>query len=107
MGRRIVKLPDQPTLKDDDYLVIDGEDGTRKVLATESIILSGVAAPSADQGVSGSMYIQYNEDRTEVLCIYFKISEVWLPAPKSGGSYAKELEIENSVASHSTITVVA
>lgn len=104
MGRRISVLPDQPTLHDDDYLVIDGESGTRKVPATESLVLSGVVSPIEDKGVLGSMYIQYNTDQDEVVCVYFKSPTGWLVAPK-GGSYVKEIEITEGTYSHNTITV--
>lgn len=106
MGVRISNLPSQPALQEDDYLVIDGENGTRKVPATESLVLSGIASPPEDKGVLGSMYIQYNTDQDEVVCIYFKSPTGWLLAPKGGGSYVIPLEVTEGVYSHNTITVV-
>ena len=104
MGRRISKLPDQPTLKENDYLVVDGEDGTRKVPIDQSVVLSGPTAPLLTQGILGSMYVQYGQ--TGVAAVYFKTPDGW-QIPPSGGSYVKQVDISESVSTHNTITVVS
>ncbi len=105
MGVRISKLSSQPSLQEDDFLVIDGESGTRKVPVVDSMFPSGTTSPPENKGVLGSMYVQYNED--EVIGIYFKSVNGWLPAPKGGGSYVKEIEITEGVYSHSTISITS
>ena len=44
MGVRISNLPNQPSITETDFLVIDSTDGTRKVPINQSIILSGVTS---------------------------------------------------------------
>lgn len=105
MGIRISKLSSNPTIQEDDFLVVDGADGTRKVPVVDSMFPSGTTSPPENKGVIGSMYVQYDEDEEEVVGIYFKSANGWLPAPKGGGTYVEEGEVTESVSSHSTITV--
>ncbi|MBQ2856532.1 MAG: hypothetical protein IJE78_05280 [Bacteroidaceae bacterium] len=102
MGRRISKLPDQPTLKENDYLVVDGEDGTRKVPVDQSVVLSGPTAPLVTQGILGSTYVQYGQ--TGVAAVYFKTPTGWA-TPPAGGSYFKEFIITERDVSTSTFSV--
>lgn len=102
MGKRISSLSSQPELKANDYLVIDGEDGTRKVAVTDSIAMSGTDAPGSGQGIDGSMYVQYNQ--SGVVGVFFKTEAGWGTTPK-GGSSVKEFQPDVTTGSGSTITV--
>lgn len=96
MGIRISKLSSNPTIQEDDFLVVDGADGTRKVPVVDSMFPSGTTSPPENKGVIGSMYVQYDEDEEEVIGIYFKSANGWLPAPKGGGTKIEELVITES-----------
>ena len=104
MGRRISNLPDQPTLKSDDFLVVDGEDGTRKVPIDQSIALSGPTSPLPSQGVQGGMYVQYSQ--SGISAVYFKTPDGW-KTPPSGGSYAKQVAFSVSVGTHHTVNITS
>lgn len=104
MGKRISNLPDQPELKSNDFLVVDGTAGTRKVPIDQSIILSGQLYPTSEQGVQGGMYVQYSQ--SGIVGVYFKTPDGWKTAP-SGGSYSKPSEFSVSVSTHHTVNVTS
>lgn len=106
MGKRISNLPSQPELTPNDFLVIDGENGTRKVQVDGVLVRSGSDSPSGDFGVDGSMYVKYVDE--EVVGVFFKTDSDWMPAPVGGGSKFEQMldkDFNAVVTSTSTITV--
>lgn len=104
MGIRISKLSSNPTIQEDDFLVVDGADGTRKVPVVDSMFPSGTTSPPENKGVIGSMYVQYGENEEEVIGVYFKSANGWLPAPKGGGTTIEEITITEGI---DTPTIIA
>ena len=57
-AKRIKDITDRPQIKNSDYFVIDGDNGTRKVPASNVLVKFGTEYPPADLGVPGMLYLQ-------------------------------------------------
>lgn len=70
-SERIIELDATPTISDSDYVVIDGQDGTRKTPVSNLFSLHGDDVPSPDQGIPGMIYVRTSSG-TVVKNIYHK-----------------------------------
>ena len=76
-ARRIIDITSDPSITDQDYFVIDGEQGTRKVPSANLIVKQGTTAPDPDMGVVGMLYLKMNG--VDVEKVYCKIDPTtWL-----------------------------
>lgn len=105
MGIRIKDMTPQPEIKDDDFFVIDGADGTRKVPVQNLLVLTGEATPTSDVGVDGEMYAKIASGK--ISDMYVKLPIYGWQSTPVGGSYVKEIEITEGVYSHSTISITS
>lgn len=86
MGVRISQLPAVPEMQNNDVFVMDGTSGTRKLSIQDSLVISGILPPESSQGVLGSLYVQYNADKTIANCVYTKTESGWIILPNTGNT---------------------
>ena len=73
-SERIIELDDTPKISNSDYVVIDGQDGTRKTPVANLFMIHGDDAPRSDQGIKGMLYVR-TASGTVVKNVYHKIND--------------------------------
>ena len=76
-SKRIDDLSSNPKVTDDDFVVIDGKFGTRKVPIANLIVTYGVDVPSSDYGIPGMLYCQLVG--SSINSVYYKLDDItWM-----------------------------
>ena len=92
-SKRIVDITDEPVVSDDDFVVIDGPKGTRRVPIANLIVKSGVDAPDPDFGVQGMVYLKITGGA--ITAVYFKTSDTTWEQLFSGEYAPVETSLSN------------
>ncbi len=72
-SKRIINISGEPDVTDDDFVVIDGKNGTRCVPVANLLVKSGEDIPSDSFGVKGMLYLKKTGNVID--SVYYKIEE--------------------------------
>lgn len=76
-SKRIDDLSLNPKVTDDDFIVIDGKFGTRKVPIANMIVKSGTEPPDQSYGSPGMLYLQMSG--AKISSVHYKLEDgTWL-----------------------------
>ena len=92
-SKRIVEIADEPVVSDEDYVVIDGPKGTRRVPIANLLVKTGIDDPEDDFGIPGMIYLKMVGSSIDA--IYYKLSETSWVKILSGGYAPVETALHN------------
>ncbi|MBQ2856530.1 MAG: hypothetical protein IJE78_05270 [Bacteroidaceae bacterium] len=92
-SKRIVEITDEPVVSDDDFAVIDGPKGTRRVPLANLLVKFGVDVPDPNYGIKGMVYLKLSGGNIE--SVYFKTSDTTWEKLFSGGYTPVETSLSN------------
>lgn len=72
-SKRIDELTDDPYVTNDDFAVIDGDHGTRRVPISNLLVKSGEDDPLPTYGIRGMLYLKISG--SSINSVYYKISD--------------------------------
>lgn len=72
-SKRITEITDEPTVTDDDYVVIDGLKGTRKIPISGLLVKFGYDDPEPDFGTRGMIFIKLSG--ASIDSMYYKLTD--------------------------------